>query len=212
MFGFKKKHLKKIIKIKIILIFGLITTLHLINYNQQNLSFAQQETEDKYKEEMRKLQKEIEMLKLKILETKKSLKVFEDMILLGTLTGTKITIYLKDELKSAEIQEISVVLDGFEVSNIKEKDRIKQAKKEKILIYDESEAIPGKHIVDIVLTIKTTKIFKKTLRYEFDVESGIATVIYATSKSAPGKTKEILPEDIDITVFSEKVRLITKEQ
>jgi hypothetical protein len=210
MFRLKKGYLKKIIKIS--LIFGLITTLHLINYTQQNLSFAQQETEDKYKEEMRKLQKEIEMLKLKILETKKSLKVFEDMILLGTLTGTKITIYLKDELKSAEIQEISVVLDGFEVSNIKDKERIKQAKKEKILIYDESEAIPGKHIVDIVLTIKTNRIFKKTLRYEFDVESGIATVIYATSKSAPGRAKEILPEDIDITVFSEKVRLITKEQ
>jgi len=62
------------------------------------------------------------------------------------------------------------------------------------------------------LTIKTNRIFKKTLRYEFDVESGIATVIYATSKSAPGSAKEILPEDIDITVFSEKVRLITKEQ
>jgi len=210
MFRLKKGYLKKIIKIS--LIFGLITIIHLINYTQQNLSFAQQETEDKYKEEMRKLQKEIEMLKLKILETKKSLKVFEDMILLGTLTGTKITIYLKDELKSAEIQEISVVLDGFEVSNIKDKERIKQAKKEKILIYDESEAIPGKHIVDIVLTIKTNRIFKKTLRYEFDVESGIATVIYATSKSAPGSAKEILPEDIDITVFSEKVRLITKEQ
>ena len=210
MFRLKKSYLKKIIKIS--LIFGLITIIHLINYTQQNLSFAQQETEDKYKEEMRKLQKEIEMLKLKILETKKSLKVFEDMILLGTLTGTKITIYLKDELKSAEIQEISVVLDGFEVSNIKDKERIKQAKKEKILIYDESEAIPGKHIVDIVLTIKTNRIFKKTLRYEFDVESGIATVIYATSKSAPGSAKEILPEDIDITVFSEKVRLITKEQ
>jgi hypothetical protein len=210
MFRLKKGYLKKIIKIS--LIFGLITIIHLINYTQQNLSFAQQETEDKYKEEMRKLQKEIEMLKLKILETKKSLKVFEDMILLGTLTGTKITIYLKDELKSAEIQEISVVLDGFEVSNIKDKERINQAKKEKILIYDESEAIPGKHIVDIVLTIKTNKIFKKTLRYEFDVESGIATVIYATSKSAPGGAKEILPEDIDITVFSEKVRLITKEQ
>jgi len=209
MFRLKKGYLKKIIKIS--LIFGLITIIHLINYTQQNLSFAQQETEDKYKEEMRKLQKEIEMLKLKILETKKSLKVFEDMILLGTLTGTKITIYLKDELKSAEIQEISVVLDGFEVSNIKDKERIKQAKKEKILIYDESEAIPGKHIVDIVLTIKTNRIFKKTLRYEFDVESGIATVIYATSKSAPGSAKEILPEDIDITVFSEKVRLITKE-
>jgi len=209
MFRLKKSYLKKIIKIS--LIFGLITIIHLINYTQQNLSFAQQETEDKYKEEMRKLQKEIEMLKLKILETKKSLKVFEDMILLGTLTGTKITIYLKDELKSAEIQEISVVLDGFEVSNIKDKERIKQAKKEKILIYDESEAIPGKHIVDIVLTIKTNRIFKKTLRYEFDVESGIATVIYATSKSAPGSAKEILPEDIDITVFSEKVRLITKE-
>jgi hypothetical protein len=210
MFRSKKVYLKKIIKIS--LIFGLITIIHLINYTQQNLSFAQQETEDKYKEEMRKLQKEIEMLKLKILETKKSLKVFEDMILLGTLTGTKITIYLKDELKSAEIQEISVVLDGFEVSNIKDKERINQAKKEKILIYDESEAIPGKHIVDIVLTIKTNRIFKKTLRYEFDVESGIATVIYATSKSAPGSAKEILPEDIDITVFSEKVRLITKEQ
>jgi hypothetical protein len=210
MFRLKKSYLKKIIKIS--LIFGLITIIHLINYTQQNLSFAQQETEDKYKEEMRKLQKEIEMLKLKILETKKSLKVFEDMILLGTLTGTKITIYLKDELKSAEIQEISVVLDGFEVSNIKDKERINQAKKEKILIYDESEAIPGKHIVDIVLTIKTNRIFKKTLRYEFDVESGIATVIYATSKSAPGSAKEILPEDIDITVFSEKVRLITKEQ
>ena len=160
---------------------------------------------------MRKLQKEIEMLKLKILETKKSLKIFEDMILLGTLTGTKITIYLKDELKDAEIQEISVVLDGFEVSNIRGDKKIKQAKKEKLLIYDESEAIPGKHVVDIVLTIKTDRIFKKTLRYEFDVESGIATVIYATVKRAPGKKKEVMPEDIDITVFSEKVRLITKE-
>jgi len=62
-----------------------------------------------------------------------------------------------------------------------------------------------------VLTIKTDRIFKKTLRYEFDVESGIATVIYATVKRAPGKKKEVMPEDIDITVFSEKVRLITKE-
>jgi hypothetical protein len=193
------------------LIFTVVVVSPFLNRTQQHLSFAQQDTEDKYKEEMRKLQKEIEMLRLKILETKKSLKIFEDMILLGTLTGTKITIYLKDELKDAEIQEISVVLDGFEVSNIREDKKIKQAKKEKLLIYDESEAIPGKHVVDIVLTIKTDRIFKKTLRYEFDVESGIATVIYATAKRAPGKKKEVMPEDIDITVFSEKVRLITKE-
>jgi hypothetical protein len=209
MFSFKKKYFVK----SLLFYFSLIFTVVVISpfLNHQNLSFAQQETEDKYKEEMRKLQKEIEMLKLKILETKKSLKIFEDMILLGTLTGTKITIYLKDELKDAEIQEISVVLDGFEVSNIREDKKIKQAKKEKLLIYDESEAIPGKHVVDIVLTIKTDRIFKKTLRYEFDVESGIATVIYATVKRAPGKKKEVMPEDIDITVFSEKVRLITKE-
>lgn len=211
MFSFKKKYFLKNLLFYFSLIFTVVVISPFLNRTQQNLSFAQQETEDKYKEEMRKLQKEIEMLKLKILETKKSLKIFEDMILLGTLTGTKITIYLKDELKDAEIQEISVVLDGFEVSNIRENKKIEQAKKEKVLIYDESEAIPGKHIVDIVLTIKTNRIFKKTLRYEFDVESGIATVIYATVKRAPGKKKEVMPEDIDITVFSEKVRLITKE-
>jgi hypothetical protein len=211
MFNFKKKYFLKNLLFYFSLIFTVAVVSPFLNRTQQNLSFAQQETEDKYKEEMRKLQKEIEMLKLKILETKKSLKIFEDMILLGTLTGTKITIYLKDELKDAEIQEISVVLDGFEVSNIRENKKIEQAKKEKLLIYDESEAIPGKHVVDIVLTIKTDRIFKKTLRYEFDVESGIATVIYATVKRAPGKKKEVMPEDIDITVFSEKVRLITKE-
>jgi hypothetical protein len=211
MFSFKKKYFVKNLLFYFSLIFTVVVVSPFLNRTQQHLSFAQQETEDKYKEELRKLQKEIEMLKLKILETKKSLKIFEDMILLGTLTGTKITIYLKDELKDAEIQEISVVLDGFEVSNIRENKKIKQAKKEKLLIYDESEAIPGKHIVDIVLTIKTNRIFKKTLRYEFDVESGIATVIYATVKRAPGKKKEVMPEDIDITVFSEKVRLITKE-
>ena len=211
MFNFKKKYFLKNLLFYFSLIFTVVVVSPFLNRTQQNLSFAQQETEDKYKEEMRKLQKEIEMLKLKILETKKSLKIFEDMILLGTLTGTKITIYLKDELKDAEIQEISVVLDGFEVSDIREKKKIEQAKREKLLIYDESEAIPGKHIVDIVLTIKTDRIFKKTLRYEFDVESGIATVIYATVKRAPGKKKEVMLEDIDITVFSEKVRLITKE-
>jgi uncharacterized membrane protein len=211
MFSFKKKYFLKNLLFYFSLIFTVVVVSPFLNRTQQHLSFAQQETEDKYKEEMRKLQKEIEMLKLKILETKKSLKIFEDMILLGTLTGTKITIYLKDELKDAEIQEISVVLDGFEVSNIREDKKIKQAKKEKLLIYDESEAIPGKHIVDIVLTIKTNRIFKKTLRYEFDVESGIATVIYATVKRASEKKKEVMPEDIDITVFSEKVRLITKE-
>jgi hypothetical protein len=211
MFSFKKKYFVKNLLFYFSLIFTVVVVSPFLNRTQQHLSFAQQETEDKYKEEMRKLQKEIEMLKLKILETKKSLKIFEDMILLGTLTGTKITIYLKDELKDAEIQEISVVLDGFEVSNIREDKKIKQAKKEKLLIYDESEAIPGKHIVDIVLTIKTNRIFKKTLRYEFDVESGIATVIYATVKRASEKKKEVMPEDIDITVFSEKVRLITKE-
>jgi hypothetical protein len=211
MFNFKKKYFVKNLLFYFSLIFTVVVVSPFLNRTQQHLSFAQQETEDKYKEEMRKLQKEIEMLKLKILETKKSLKIFEDMILLGTLTGTKITIYLKDELKDAEIQEISVVLDGFEVSNIREDKKIKQAKKEKLLIYDESEAIPGKHVVDIVLTIKTDRIFKKTLRYEFDVESGIATVIYATVKRALGKKKEVMPEDIDITVFSEKVRLITKE-
>jgi aspartate-semialdehyde dehydrogenase len=211
MFSFNKKYFLKNLLFYFSLIFTIVVASPLLNHTQQNLSFAQQETEDKYKQEMRKLQKEIEMLKLKILETKKSLKIFEDMIQLGTLTGTKITIYLKDELKDAEIQEVSVVLDGFEVSNIREDKKIEQAKKEKVLIYDESEAIPGKHIVDIVLTIKTNRIFKKTLRYEFDVESGIATVIYATVKRAPGKKKEVMPEDIDITVFSEKVRLITKE-
>jgi uncharacterized membrane protein len=211
MFSFKKKYFLKNLLFYFSLIFTVVVVSPFLNHTQQNLSFAQQETEDKYKEEMRKLQKEIEMLKLKILETKKSLKIFEDMILLGTLTGTKITIYLKDELKDAEIQEVAVVLDGFEVSNIREDKKIEQAKKEKVLIYDESEAIPGKHIVDIVLTIKTNRIFKKILRYEFDVESGIATVIYATAKRAPGKKKEVMPEDIDITVFSEKVRLITKE-
>jgi len=211
MFSFNKKYFLKNLLFYFSLIFTFTVVSPFLNRAQQNLSFAQQETKDKYKEEMRKLQKEIEILKLKILETKKSLKMFEDMILLGTLTGTKITIYLKDELKDAEIQEISVVLDGFEVSNIRGDKKIKQAKKEKLLIYDESEAIPGKHVVDIVLTIKTDRIFKKTLRYEFDVESGIATVIYATVKRAPGKKKEVMPEDIDITVFSEKVRLITKE-
>jgi hypothetical protein len=211
MFSFKKKYFLKNLLFYFSLIFTFVVISPFLNRAQQNLSFAQQETEDKYKEEMRKLQKEIEMLKLKILETKKSLKIFEDMILLGTLTGTKITIYLKDELKDAEIQEVAVVLDGFEVSNIREDKKIEQAKKEKLLIYDESEAIPGKHIVDIVLTIKTNRIFKKTLRYEFDVESGIATVIYATVKRALGKKKEVMPEDIDITVFSEKVRIITKE-
>lgn len=198
-------------KLRKIVLFSLATFFILSLLQKINIfAYAQSQEEEKFKEELRKLQKEIEMLKLKILETKKSIKVFEDMILMGTLTGTKITIYFKNELKDAEIQEISVVLDGFEVSNIKDKSKIDLASKQDIIIYDESEAIPGKHVVDVVFVIKTNRIFKKTLRYEFDVEKEIATQIYVKTQKAKGSAKEILPQDIDITVRSEKVKLIAK--
>lgn len=198
---------------KLIKIASLSLTIFFILFSLQKINifaYAQSQEEEKFKEELRKLQKEIEMLKLKILETKKSIKVFEDMILMGTLTGTKITIYFKNELKDAEIQEISVVLDGFEVSSIKDKSKIDLASKQDIIIYDESEAIPGKHIIDVTFVIKTNRIFKKTLRYEFDVEKEIATQIYVKTEKAKGSAKEILPQDIDITVRSEKVKLIAK--
>ncbi len=172
--------------------------------------YAQDKLEEKYKKELRKLQKEIEMLKLKILETKKSLKMFEDMILHGTLTGTKITIYYKNNLEDAEVREISVVLDGFEVSRIRDEEKIEQARKKEIVIYDEAEAIPGKHVVDIIFEIKAKKIFRKTLRYEFDVERGVATVIRVKTQKAKGSKEEILPKDIDITVMMEKVKLIAR--
>jgi aspartate-semialdehyde dehydrogenase len=200
-----------LMKLRKIVLFSLATFFILSLLQKINIfAYAQSQEEEKFKEELRKLQKEIEMLKLKILETKKSIKVFEDMILMGTLTGTKITIYFKNELKDAEIQEISVVLDGFEVSNIKDKSKIDLASKQDIIIYDESEAIPGKHVVDVVFVIKTNRIFKKTLRYEFDVEKEIATQIYVKTQKAKGSAKEILPQDIDITVRSEKVKLIAK--
>ena len=173
-------------------------------------SYAQDKLEEKYKKELKKLQKEIEMLKLKILETKKSLKMFEDMILHGTLTGTKITIYYKNNLEDAEVREISVVLDGFEVSRIRNEEKIDQARKKEIVIYDEAEAIPGKHVVDIIFEIKTEKIFRKTLRYEFDVERGVATVLRVKTQKAKGSKEEILPKDIDITVMMEKVKLIAR--
>lgn len=197
--------LRKIVSLSLV-IFFVLSIFQKINI----FAYAQSQEEEKFKEELRKLQKEIEMLKLKILETKKSIKVFEDMILMGTLTGTKITIYFKNELKDADIQEISVVLDGFEVSSIKDKSKIDLASKQDIIIYDESEAIPGKHVVDVVFVIKTNRIFKKTLRYEFDVEKEIATQIYVKTEKAKGSAKEILPQDIDITVRSEKVKLIAK--
>ncbi|GBD02834.1 hypothetical protein HRbin19_00104 [bacterium HR19] len=197
--------LRKIVSLSLV-IFFILSIFQKINI----FAYAQSQEEEKLKEELRKLQKEIEMLKLKILETKKSIKVFEDMILMGTLTGTKITIYFKNELKDADIQEISVVLDGFEVSSIKDKSKIDLASKQDIIIYDESEAIPGKHVVDVVFVIKTNRIFKKTLMYEFDVEKEIATQIYVKTEKAKGSAKEILPQDIDITVRSEKVKLIAK--
>lgn len=170
----------------------------------------QAETEEKYKEELKKLQKEIEMLKLKILETRKALKNFEDMILLGTLTGTKITLYYKNELKSAEVQEVSVILDGFEVSRIKDKKKIDEASGKEIIIYDEAEAIPGKHVVDVVFTVKGEKIFKKAIRYDFDVEKNIATIIRVKTQRSPSSKVEKLPEDIDILISSEKSKIISK--
>lgn len=177
-----------------------------------DIGYAQQrdETEERYKEELRRLQKEIEMLKLKILETRKALKNFEDMILLGTLTGTKITVYYKNDLKTAEVQDISVVLDGFEVSRIKDEKKIKEAGAKEILIYDEAEAIPGKHVIDIVFTIKGEKIFKKAIRYDFDVERNIATVIKVRTQRIPTSKAEKMPEDIDILISSEKSKLISK--
>lgn len=168
------------------------------------------ETEERYREELKRLQREIEMLKIKVLETRKALKNFEDMILLGTLTGTKITVYFKNELRSAEIQDISVVLDGFEVSRIKDEKRIKEAREREIVIYDEAEAIPGKHVVDIVFTIKGEKLFKKALRYEFEVEKGVATVIRTRTRKAPESKFERSPEDIDILVSSERSKIISK--
>lgn len=175
-----------------------------------NAQQKQAETEEKYKEELKRLQKEIEMLKLKILETRKALKNFEDMILLGTLTGTKITVYYKNDLKSAEIQEISVILDGFEVSRIKEKKKIGEASGKEIIIYDESEAIPGKHVIDVVFTIKGEKIFKKAIRYDFDVERNIATIIRVKTQRTPTSKAEKIPEDIDILISSEKSKVISK--
>ncbi len=175
-----------------------------------NAQQKQAETEEKYKEELKRLQKEIEMLKLKILETRKALKNFEDMILLGTLTGTKITVYYKNDLKSAEIQEISVTLDGFEVSRIKEKKKIDEASGKEIIIYDESEAIPGKHVIDVVFTIKGEKIFKKAIRYDFDVERNITTIIRVKTQRTPTSKAEKIPEDIDILISSEKSKVISK--
>ncbi len=180
----------------------------LLSLNIYHISAQETEEEKKYREELMKLQKEIEMLKLKILETKKSLKVFEDMILLGTLTGTKITVYYKNELKTARVLDISVALDGFEVSSINDKSKIEQAKKEKIVIYDEAEAIPGRHILDVTFTIKGEKTFKKTIRHEFEVERNIATEINFTTRIAAGSKEEKLPQDIDILVRSEKVKLL----
>lgn len=209
----KERRTKSRIKMQfiVILLFHFFIPFILTSFFAPQYAFSQQtEAEKKYKEELMRLQKEIEMLKLKVLETKKSLKVFEDMILLGTLTGTKITVYYKNELKDADILEIAVVLDGFEVSQIKEKDKIDRAKKERILIYDESEAIPGKHIIDVVFTIKGEKLFKKTIRYEFDVEKNIATEINVTTKRASGSKEEKSPQDIDIIVRSEKVKLISR--
>lgn len=175
-----------------------------------NAQQKQAETEEKYKEELKRLQKEIEMLKLKILETRKALKNFEDMILLGTLTGTKITVYYKNDLKSAEVQEISVTLDGFEVSRIKEKKKIDEASGKEIIIYDESEAIPGKHVIDVVFTIKGEKIFKKAIRYDFDVERNITTIIRVKTQRTPSSKNEKIPEDIDILISSEKSKVISK--
>lgn len=194
---------------------GLMLFIGFFSFVSQFVSqpYAQQREEDveeKYKEELRRLQKEIEMLKLKILETRKALKNFEDMILLGTLTGTKITIYYKNDLKVAEVQDISVILDGFEVSRIKDEKKIEEAGKKEIVIYDEAEAIPGRHVVDIVFTIKGDKLFKKAIRYEFEVDKNIATIISVKTQKAPASKIENLPEDIDILISSEKVRLITK--
>ncbi len=179
---------------------------------------AQAQQEDKYQEELNKLQKEIEYLKLKILETRKSLKIFEDMILFGTLTGTKLTIFYQNNLKKAEVLEIAVSVDGFLVSEIKDKDKIKESTKKEIVIYDETEVIPDKHVIDVVFTIQGEeatkgegrKKFKKAVRYEVNVEKEIATYVRLKTVQAPGRKTEALPDDIDIIVTSEKVKLLSK--
>ncbi len=179
---------------------------------------AQAQQEDKYQEELNKLQKEIEYLKLKILETRKSLKIFEDMILFGTLTGTKLTIFYQNNLKKAEVLEIAVSVDGFLVSEIKDKDKIKESTKKEIVIYDETEVIPDKHVIDVVFTIQGEeatkgegrKKFKKAVRYEVNVEKEIATYVKLKTVQAPGRKTEALPDDIDIIVTSEKVKLLSK--
>ena len=203
-------YLSAFLLIPLLFVLSLTSSFNITKSNIITEVYAQDKLEEKYKKELRKLQKEIEMLKLKILETKKSLKMFEDMILHGTLTGTKITIYYKNNLEDAEVREISVVLDGFEVSRIRDEEKIEQARKKEIVIYDEAEAIPGKHVVDIIFEIKTKKIFRKTLRYEFDVERGVATVIRVKTQKAKGSKEELLPKDIDITVMMEKVKLIAR--
>lgn len=178
----------------------------------------QAQQDDKYQEELKKLQKEIEYLKLKVLETRKSLKIFEDMILLGTLTGTKLTIFYKNNLKKAEVLEIAVSVDGFLVSEIKDRRKIEEAEKKELVIYDETEVIPGKHVIDIVFTIRggeaekgePKKKFKKLIRYETEVEKEIATYVKVATQQASGRKSEASPDDIDITIASEKVRLLSK--
>ena len=162
--------------------------------------------EDRYEKELKRLEEELEALKTRVLETKKAIKVFSDMLLYGTLTGTKVMIYLKSTVP-AKISAISVKLDGFEVKRI---ENFSPNAGQPELLYEESELIPGTHTLDITIEFEGKRRFRKISRYVFVVEKGIGLKIFAQVKPSPIAKGISGPDDIDITWTTEKVRLISK--
>ena len=166
---------------------------------------------DRYEREIKRLEEEIDNLKTRVLETKKSLKVFSDMVLHGTLTGTKVVVQMKTPIEDIEIFSVALLLDGFEVKRIEDKNEILKMKNDFVEVYDEDEVIPGSHSIDIAIeTSGKGAQFRKRARFIFIVRKGEATTVSIEASKSPVSKKIKSPDDIDVKFFSEQLKLLPK--
>lgn len=144
----------------------------------QQIAFGQQKgSEDAISQEIIKIEKSIEELKNKILETKSQLLILTEMFEKGTLTGTKISVTLNNSLsEKLNLKNVKIFVNGFQVYSSAGPPQGK-----KVVAYDESVS-PGNFKIEVVAEFTGTGgIFKKEKQFEFskdtvvEVEKGQTT-------------------------------------
>lgn len=163
----------------------------------------------KYEMELRELEEALENLKTRVIETKKALKVFGDMVLHGTLTGTKIIVAVSNPIyEEVKVHAISILLDGFEVRRIEDAEEIKKIREGEQVVYEEDEVIPGSHSLDVVVETGGKRPFRKRSRYIFVVTKGVATKVLAQLAKSPIAKKIKKSDDMDIKFSVEKLKVL----